>query len=198
MHRLTTSFILGYHGCSEDVAEQLLAGKPFHISQNDHDWLGSGIYFWQANPHRALSFAREVKRRRKEEWPPAVVGAVIDPGLCLDLASEVGVEAVKAAHTSLIKIYAKGGKPLPQNTGGKDLLQRFLDRAVIETLHDIRNGVDENGLPFEPIDTVLGIFIEGSPIYENSGFYQKTHIQICVRDPKRIKGVFRVRASDIA
>jgi hypothetical protein len=43
-----------------------------------------------------------------------------------------------------------------------------------------------------PFDTVKGIFQEGAPIYQEAGFREKTHIQICVRDPECIKGVFRV------
>ena len=31
-------------------AERLLAGEPFQKSINDYDWLGHGIYFWEANP----------------------------------------------------------------------------------------------------------------------------------------------------
>ena len=42
------------------------------------------------------------------------------------------------------------------------------------------------------IDSVKGIFVEGSPVYEDSGFFHKTHVQICVCNPDCIKGVFRV------
>ena len=51
--------MLGYHGCDEDVGRALLQGKPFRASDNDYDWLGSGVYFWESNPQRALSFAKE-------------------------------------------------------------------------------------------------------------------------------------------
>jgi hypothetical protein len=174
------------------VAEQLLAGEAFNPSQNDYDWLGSGIYFWQANPSRAVSFAKEVCKRRQQSWRPAVVGAVIEPGLCLDLASKAGVDAVSAAYKSFVQIAQRDGRKLPVNAGGKDLLQRYLDRAVIETLHEIRQNPSDDGSILEPIDTVFGIFVEGNPIYENSGFHEKTHVQICVRNPHCIKGVFRV------
>jgi hypothetical protein len=80
---------------------------------------------------------------------------------------------------------AAAGYDLPQN--GPDLLRRNLDCAVIEVLHDIRKDSGET-----PIDTVRGVFLEGSPIFEGSGFYAKTHIQICVCNPACIKGVFRV------
>jgi hypothetical protein len=34
-------------------------------------------------------------------------------------------------------------------------------------------------------------FIEGLPLYENAGFHEQTHIQICVRKPEQIIGYFR-------
>jgi len=45
----------------------------------------------------------------------------------------------------------------------------------------------------QPFDSVKGVFLsESGPIYEGSGFFTKTHIQICIRNPFCIKGVFRV------
>jgi hypothetical protein len=66
-------------------------------------------------------------------------------------------------------------------------LRPELDCAVINWLHYIRKRDDE-----EPFDSVKGAFIEGDPIYASANFMQKTHIQIAVRNPKCIKGVFRV------
>jgi hypothetical protein len=201
VHRLNTSFILGYHGCSNAIADELLSGKPFKSSNNDYDWLGPGIYFWQANPLRALHFAEEVRDRRREKWSPAVVGAVIEPGLSLDLASDAGISAVKLAHATLLKVAKDNGSQLPINGGGKDLLLRHLDCAVIKMLHDIRaksiNPPDPPIRMLDPIDTVSGIFVEGAPIYENSGFYAKTHIQLCVCNSARIRGVFRVPENEL-
>jgi len=37
-----------------------------------------------------------------------------------------------------------------------------------------------------------GVFVEGHPIYDGSGFYEKTHVQVVVQNPECIKGVFRV------
>ena len=39
--------IIAYHGCDRAVAERLLEGHRFTPSQNDYDWLGRGIYFWE-------------------------------------------------------------------------------------------------------------------------------------------------------
>ncbi len=76
---------------------------------------------------------------------------------------------------------------MPRNVGGDDLLARNLDCAVINHLHDSRSRAGQ-----QPFDTVRGVFMEGQHLYENSGFRRKTHIQICVRNPDAIKGVFRV------
>jgi hypothetical protein len=69
----------------------------------------------------------------------------------------------------------------------KDGLRRNLDCAVINTIHAINR---QNGPP--AIDTVKGAFIEGEPIYPAASFHEKTHIQIGVRNPDCIKGIFRV------
>lgn len=68
---------------------------------------------------------------------------------------------------------------------------RDLDCAVIEDLHLLR---DNSTLP--SFDSVRGLFTEGGEIYPTSGFKEKTHIQICVRNPNCIKGFFIPRGVD--
>ncbi len=191
MHQLAASFILGYHGCDKAVGERVLEGELFKQSNNDYDWLGPGIYFWEANPLRGLDFAREARRRRTSDIrKPFVIGAVISLGLYLDLTTAAGIEQVRAAHSSLVEFAAAAGRKLPEN-GSEGLLRR-LDCAVIQMVHTIRS--DKNG---EPVDTVKGVFIEGRPVYKGSGFFEKTHIQIAVRNYDCIKGVFRVPAAQL-
>ena len=186
MHRLSTAFILGYHGCDRAVGERLLAGEPFEPSDNDYDWLGPGVYFWEANPLRGVEFAGEVSRRlEKRGFEPFVVGAVIDLGLCLDLTTSSSVKWMQVAYANLADVAQAFRLELPEN--GADQLRRNLDCAVVRNLHSI---VDEHQLP--PIDTVRGVFSEGPPAYPGAGFPEKTHIQIAVRNLRCIKGVFRV------
>lgn len=192
MHQLAASFVLGYHGCNRSTGERLLKGEAFRPSQNAYDWLGPGIYFWEANPKRGLQFAREVARRSNSKVAkPFVVGAVISMGRCLDLTTTAGVEWVRTAYEGLNRLAAGGSqRELPKNTTGS--LLRPLDCAVIQMVHSIRISTEE-----EPIDTVKGIFIEGEPVYPTSGFYEKTHIQIAVCNPDCIKGVFRVSQNEL-
>jgi hypothetical protein len=191
LHQLATSFVLGYHGCDQRVGERILKGKAFRPSNNEYDWLGPGVYFWEANPLRGIQFARETMRRKRSGIRrPYVVGAVISLGFCLDLTTSAAVVQMREAHEMLRNLTTAGEFELPQNPSTP--LLRPLDRAVIEALHRIRN---ERGQI--PIDTVKGIFIEGEPIYEGSGFHEKTHIQIAVCNPECIRGVFRVPAADL-
>jgi hypothetical protein len=191
LHQLAASFVLAYHGCDKSVGERILKGEPFRKSNNDYDWLGPGIYFWEANPLRGLDFAREAGKRKT--WNikrPFVIGAVISLGLCLDLTTTAGAEQVRSAHQSLVKVADASGVTLPENVG--DGLLRRLDCAVIQLVHIIRRDRGD-----QPVDTVKGVFLEGAPIYPTSGFYQNTHIQIAVCDSDCIKGVFRVPESQL-
>src|SRR5438094_563430 len=55
--------VVGYHGCSRTFAADLLAGRismeQWRSSQNDYDWLGGGIYFWEHAPGRAWQWVRQ-------------------------------------------------------------------------------------------------------------------------------------------
>jgi hypothetical protein len=186
VHHLSTSFVLAYHGCDREVGEHLLSGaKSFLPSNNDFDWLGPGVYFWESSPDRALEFANEKRSRREGIGSPFVVGAVIDLGLCLDLTTKDSIENLRDAHRSLLGTIGPTGGPLPEN--GPEAWRRRLDCAVIRFLHLIRQDTES-----VPIDTVRGIFTEGDPIYDGSAFLEKTHVQIAVVNLDCIKGVFRV------
>lgn len=188
MHDLSGGLVLAYHGCDAKVGERILKGAAFKLSANDWDWLGPGAYFWESNPKRGFDFAIELKDRgysHNRIATPFVLGAVISPGLCLDLTTKAGIDIVRDAHRILVEIYDAAERPLPQNDPNS--LLRRLDCAVIQQVHQVR---EERG--DQSIDSVRGVFVEGDPIYDASGFYEKTHIQIAVRNLDCIKGVFRV------
>ena len=74
---------------------------------------------------------------------------------------------------------------LPKNSGKNDRPLRRLDCAVIERFHKMNKDLNRPAY-----DSVRGIFVEGKAIYPDSGILEKTHIQICVRNPNCIKGYF--------
>lgn len=187
---VSRSLVLGYHGCDLTVAREIVAGEKEQLrSTNEYDWLGSGFYFWEDSPARALRWAQdEAKQKAGKIKTPAIFGAIIDLGNCLNLVDAEHLNLVKAAHTAYLELCEiSGGRPL-QNKG-RDLRARYLDRAVFETLHKLRE--EEAKTPFE---TVRAFFIEGEPLYENAGLHSLDHIQICVRDPRNIVGYFLPRA----
>ena len=75
--------IIVYHGTTVDVAARLVAGEPFAASENDDDWFGRGIYFWEYAPKQAWWWATKYKKKNN----PAVVGAIIRLGECCGLAT---------------------------------------------------------------------------------------------------------------
>ena len=196
MDSATTSFILGYHGCDRDVADRVLAGADvLHASRNDYDWLADGVYFWEHNASRAYEFACQLRnlgsRVDQRVNTPAVVGAVVDLGSCLNLLDSRFIELVRLAHRDLIAFHQRSRTLPPANTLGPDLLLRRLDCEVIRTLHRTRERDGEG-----PYDTVRAAFVEGGPLYDNAGFAAKNHIQVCVRNPTAIKGDFRPLGDD--
>jgi hypothetical protein len=187
----STTFVLGYHGCDSSVAESVFAGKGIlSASDNDYDWLGHGIYFWEYNAQRGYEFACEIRDRPRHRGQrvkrPAVVGAMIDLSSCLNLLDSRSIGMVRQAYDDLVILHDEANEPLPRNSGGPERFLRRLDCAVIEFLHTARQ--EQGALPF---DAARAAFIEGGPIYKGAGFYAKNHIQICVRNPECIKGYFR-------
>lgn len=201
MYKLYPSLVLGFHGCDHDVAEKVLANKePLQPSEKKHDWLGHGSYFWENSSERAMDWAKDGKRRGSIS-KPAVVGAVIALGRCLDLIEAHSLRLLQEHYDAMLETYRVAGKvdqvPLNRPTkGSKDLLNRQLDCAVIEYMHSQIEEQYENGSKIPPFDSARGAFFEGDELYPTSGFKEKNHIQICVRNPNCIKGFFRPRDLD--
>lgn len=199
MYSTLPSFVLGFHGCDKEVADAVFSGKSkLKKSTNGYDWLGNGIYFWENNPQRALEYARNLKKhpeRCSEDInEPAVVGAIIDLGNCLNLLDAKSIKVVKEANALYEEICKDHDLSLAKNKpvgSSKDLLLRYRDCAVIELLHASRDTRKEPELA-----SARGMFTEGKPLYKNAGFHEKNHIQICIRNPNCIKGYFRVLDPD--
>jgi hypothetical protein len=200
MYSVLPSFIIGFHGCDESVADAILSGKePLRKSTNSYDWLGHGIYFWENNPQRALEYANSLKvnpgRCKEKVTKPAVIGAIINLGHCLNLLDSKFLMHVKDAYDGLFSASLKAGIELPRNKntkGSKDLLLRPLDCMVIEEVHRTQQALKDEGRVAYTFDTVRAVFVEGEDLYEGAGFQAKNHLQVCVSNPNCIKGYFRV------
>ncbi len=193
-YEILPGLLLGFHGTDRRIVERVLTGAcDLEPSQNSYDWLGHGIYFWEYSPQRALDFARQAsvnpRSTRGRIVDPAVIGAVIDPGRCLNFLEASALDQLRESYKAL---ESSGLSKLPKNVGGIDKLQRHLDCAVVELLHAIRDEAsteqDQRLLPYQ---TVRGAFWEGDELYPGAGFRQKNHVQLVVRDSSCIKGYFR-------
>ncbi len=82
-----SNLVIGFHGCDKSVLEKVINGQDcLQKSENTYDWLGHGIYFWQNNKSRAFQYAEEAQHRENSKINnPAVIGAIIDLGHCMDL-----------------------------------------------------------------------------------------------------------------
>ena len=174
--------VFGYHGCPRSVGEAILSGRDPQLkrSKNLYDWLGHGVYFWENAPERAMEWAKESIKRKKEKAEPFVIGAVIDLGRCLNLMDVKNHAVLRQVYSGLVKLCEKQGTKLPQN----DKKRHNLDCMVINIAQGI---LRERGLAF---DTIRGAFPEGDPIYPGATILEKTHVQICVQNMDCICGYF--------
>jgi hypothetical protein len=184
--------IFAYHGCDRAVADSVLLGRSrLKPSQNDHDWLGAGIYFWEYGPQRALEWAAGIGKRRPQQIKqPAVIGSIIHLGVCFDLLDVRFTDQLASLYPAFEQTLQTAGQPVPQNAPAhgtdRDLVRRKLDCAMINwAVPEIEKAMGNR------FQTVRGVFQEGVPAFAGSGIMRKSHIQIVVRDAACILGYFR-------
>lgn len=196
MYSKISNLVIGFHGCDQSTFDAVIKnGERLKNSTNDYDWLGHGQYYWERNYKRAYDWAvGQSKNPHSKIRKPAVIGAVIDLGNCLSLDEANSLKLLKESYDIMEDDFKFFGRKMPTNKTrgeGKDLLLRNLDCMVIECLHDLNSVNNEH-----EYDSTKGVFIEGNPVYDNSGIYEKTHVQICIRNPNCIKGYFSPRDID--
>lgn len=161
------NLVIGFHGCDQSTVDKVVSGEEhLKASENDYDWLGHGIYFWENNEIRALEWAKELSQRKNSSIKnPAVIGAVIDLGHCFDLTDSAYLKELKSTYDLLVEVSELSGNPLPKNEDvdinkSGDLLLRKLDCSVISMTHQLNKEAEQ-----EPYDSVRGVFWEGNRLY---------------------------------
>lgn len=202
MYTNLPNLVIGFHGCDKTTYEKVLYHhERLMASHNSYDWLGNGVYFWENSLARAQEWANSYCDRHNKKYPhqtpkePAVIGAVISLGHCLDLTDYGSSDILKKGYEILEFELSSVGKSLPINRDigeSNDLLLRELDCAVIERVHQYNRETGQR-----EYDSVRGIFIEGAPVYKDSGIREKTHTQLCILNPNCIKGYFKPMTPDM-
>jgi hypothetical protein len=171
--------LVGYHGTNIESARQILQ-TGFTPSRNNYDWLGKGVYFWQDAPYRAWHWAGEHCKNKGGD--PAVIRSLVKIGRdefmdLLDYSQDPNwANRLSRTHEYLQQ---QPRSVLPPNK--RAIKYHSLDRLVVDTLiEDILKPVNINIL------AVRACFQEGEEIYPGSAIYNKSHIQVAVRDTSSI------------
>ncbi len=195
MYTPRPNLLLAFHGCDRKLRDQLILHPgTLHASTNSFDLLGSGVYFWENDPKRALQWARHLQKHPYSQKhtikTPAVLGEVISLNNCLDLLDAKSIDQVRRAHETLLRATELAGTQLPENKGGNDRSARHLDCAVLNYLHQLIRDHHHGFENLPPFDSVRAMFPEGQELYPGAGFRKQNHIQICIRNADCIKGLF--------
>jgi hypothetical protein len=173
--------VIAFHGTTAEAADQLVAGEPFRESDNDDDWFGKGIYFWEYAPQQAWWWARAFKKHTN----PAVVGAILRLGNCFDLLDPVNVKDLQEFHDEMLARFAAAGAEAPKNVRH----HRNLDCLVFNQFY---RRAEQRG---KPIDSARAVYVPTDfkkRAWPGSWIYEETHVQVCVRNPKSILAVWHV------
>lgn len=204
LYSASPNLLIGFHGCDEKIRDQLLTNpNEIKISKEKYDWLGNGMYFWENNYERALQWAKE-KQKRGGINKPAVIGAVLQLNYCCDFLDSEYVNTLRHYYKLMEIFYKNAERPLPINKDlpsdeYKDKILRELDCSVIEFMHSeiqrqAKDEIETKGYTnIKIFDSVRGVFTEGGPAFEGAGLFEKSHIQICIRNFNCIKGFFLAR-----
>jgi hypothetical protein len=159
--------VVGYHGTSREAVPHLIAGDIV-LSDQRHEWLGTGFYLWQDSPWRAQEWAIE---HHGDGAAVVAVRASIEG--CLDLLDPHWQHLLADAADEFVLECLASGVDLPVNrpTGNRArdcaTINWFCERAA------------EEGLP---VPSVRAIFEEGEPIFEGSLILTRSHVQVAIRD----------------
>ncbi len=172
---------LGYHGTTEDRAENILT-EGFKTSLNNYDWIGNGVYFFE----RAHVLAGEWADKHYPEQRNSVIEARIDLIDVLELSDTPGALLVSDAYNQYYTRHGKDGmKALNQTAGARRADCAIINRLCIEA--------EENG---QTVRVVRCPFQEGEPAWKDpegelqpSAIYVGGHVQLAVRDPDLIKNL---------
>jgi hypothetical protein len=185
----TPGTVLGYHATNTRAARTILRSGRFRESRNPYDWLGDGVYFWEAAPERAWEWAHSPRAQRRLGPDIAIVGARIHLDRCIDFHDVVWHDQIKAVHDALRSRQAESGRRSPRQTARGE---HGWDREVINRLAD---------LIYRATGITVGVVRasfrepEDEPLFGGSALYRGAHVQLAVRDQWLIEAHWLERGS---
>jgi hypothetical protein len=171
--------IYGYHGTSQTKAKSILA-NGFRMSDNNYDWLGTGIYFFQDAPLRANQWAIQ-----QHPTEPAVICARLRLENCIDLFDVGWQPILKAVYNDFVGEYQSDGQPLPAQNPENSKAHR-LDCAFLNY------SVDFLATLGQTVESMRASFVEGDRLFPDSAIFDLAHVQVAIRNPKLIQNLYLV------
>lgn len=167
---------LGYHATDKNSAESIIRTKRYNFSNDDEDWLGKGVYFFENNITHALYWC--TKYKCFPVW--SILESHIEGDKIIDLDDPDTFEEFYKTYMEIKDRYKKrrDGRP-----------RKILDAVVLDIMHIKK-----------PYDLVRGIF-RGVPGYDlrNRSFERVRvfphHIQLCVKNRDCIKSIEEVQTN---
>ncbi len=181
--------VIGYHGTNKEGAAGILATKHVNPSSGEGHWLGSGAYFFQDAPARALVWATHRFGIPRDD--AVVVGCKIDLSSCLDLFDQAAFRQITRVYaqfqeyenrtgvvTSQYEIrVANGVVEFGPVDAPRGLAENYRDHALLDWYVRLLRRRRE-----EKITAIRGMFLYGRAIYKESFLFNWAHCQIAVRE----------------
>lgn len=166
--------VFGYHGTSTEKANTILS-EGFRVSDNDYDWLGECVYFFQDAPYRAMQWATQ-----QHPQNPAVIRAVIQLDNCIDLLDIKWFPPLKIVYNSFREGYQRFERPLPKQNPTLSKAHR-LDCAFFNYATELLRSQRQE------MEAIRAVFVEGENMFPSSAIFDLAHIQIAVKNTALIK-----------
>jgi hypothetical protein len=179
-----TLIVYGYHGTSQTKAANILK-HGFLASDNDYDWLGTGIYFFQDAPIRAKQWATQ-----QHPNEPAVLRASIHLNNCIDLFDTGWQPLLKSLYNSFVEQWRMTNQPLPRQDPDRSKAHR-LDCSFLNYSIELLSSRDF------AIDSVRAVFTEGERLFPDSAIFDLAHVQIAIRNPALITTIELIETSGV-
>ena len=206
-------YVRGYHGTSLAMAQAIVAQQTITISSNDYDWLGRGAYFFQDAPLQAWKWAVHGSASSAAAGDtPAVISANLKIDThCFDLLDLRNWRHVLRAHARYGSSFTASAAAVPTQrppvvrgpngtrfhvasptppTSARSG-NNFVDCAVI------RLAVRAVGQTKGRVQSVRGSFVQGQQLYDQSYFFDHSHVQIAVLDPDTVATSFVLEDSQV-
>jgi hypothetical protein len=161
--------VFGNRGTSKQKANTVLS-QGFRVSDNDYDWLGEGVYFFQDAPYRAMQWATQ-----QHPQDPAVIRALIQLDNCIDLLDIKWIPTLKIVYNSFKQGYQRFDRPLPKQNPTLSKAHR-LDCAFFNYTTELLRRQGQN------MEIIRAVFVEGESIFPSSAIFDLAHIQIAVKN----------------